>query len=42
VTVFHAWDSAGEYSVRARAKDVKDLVGDWSGVHILTVNDSLK
>ncbi len=42
VTMFHAWDSVGEYSVRARAKDEKDLVGEWSDVHLLTVVDSLK
>jgi hypothetical protein len=42
VSMSHAWDSAGEYSLRARAKDEKGLVGDWSNVHILTVKDSLR
>jgi hypothetical protein len=42
VTVLHAWDCAGEYAVRAGAKDLKDLMSDWSGPHILTVRDSLK
>ena len=37
VTMSHTWPLAGEYSVRARAKDEKDLVGEWSNVHILTV-----
>jgi len=38
----HTRDSVCEYSVRARAKDPKDLVSDWSGAHVLTVRDSLK
>jgi hypothetical protein len=42
VTMSHLWPQAGEYSVRARAKDEKELVGDWSNVHILTVQDSLR
>jgi len=37
VTMMHTWLEAGEYSVRARAKDEKELVGDWSGVHIMVV-----
>jgi hypothetical protein len=41
VTMSHVWDSAGDYSVRARAKDEKELVGDWSNVHILTIIESL-
>ncbi len=42
VRMSHAWDSVGEYSVRARAKDEKELVGDWSNVHVLTIVDSLR
>jgi hypothetical protein len=42
ITMSHLWLAAGEYSVRARAKDEKDVVGDWSGVHIMNVKDSLK
>jgi hypothetical protein len=42
VRMTHSWSVAGEFSVRARAKDVKELVSDWSGVHMLTVKDSLK
>jgi hypothetical protein len=37
VTMSHSWPSAGEYSVRARAKDEKDLVGEWSNVHTMVV-----
>jgi len=40
--MLHVWDSAGEYSVRARAEGVKDLMSDWSGAHVLTVKNSLK
>jgi hypothetical protein len=42
VRMTHSWPTAGDYSVRARAKDVKDLVSDWSGPHLLTIKDSLK
>lgn len=42
VTMSHAWPVAGEYSVRARAKDEKELVGEWSNVHLLTISDSLR
>jgi hypothetical protein len=37
----HAWDSAGQYSVRARAKDEKGLMSDWSNAHLLTFKNSL-
>jgi hypothetical protein len=37
VKMSHAWDSAGEYSVRVRARDEKELVGEWSDVHLITV-----
>jgi hypothetical protein len=42
VRMTHSWLDAGEFSVRARAKDVKELVSDWSDAHTLTVKDSLK
>jgi hypothetical protein len=42
VRVSHSWTSAGGYSVRARARDVRDLMSDWSGAHSLTVKDSLR
>jgi hypothetical protein len=42
VMMAHSWPAAGDYSVRARAKDVKELVSDWSGAHSLTVKDSLR
>ena len=42
VRMTHSWPTAGGYSVRARAKDVKELVSDWSDVHVLTVRDSVK
>jgi hypothetical protein len=38
----HSWSTAGTYPIRARAKDVKDLVSEWSAAHALTVVDSLK
>jgi len=42
VRMTHSWPVAGDYSVRARAKDEKDLVSGWSDAHTLTVRDSLK
>ena len=42
VGLVHSWTAAGDFAIRARAKDVKDLVSDWSGAHVLTVRDSLK
>ena len=42
VTMSHTWLVAGEYSVRARAKDEKELVGEWSNAHLLTISDSLR
>jgi len=42
VGLAHSWTAAGDFSIRARAKDVRDLVSDWSGAHVLTVRDSLK
>jgi hypothetical protein len=41
VSMSHAWDSAGQYSVRARAKDEKGLMSDWSNAHLLTFKNSL-
>ncbi len=38
----HSWSTAGSYPIRARAKDVKDVVSEWSAAHTLTVVDSLK
>jgi hypothetical protein len=42
VSLGHSWTAAGQFTVRARAKDQNDLISDWSGPHILTVEDSLK
>jgi hypothetical protein len=42
VGLAHAWTATGDFSIRARAKDVRNLVSDWSGAHVLTVRDSLK
>jgi len=42
VSLGHSWTAAGDFSIRARARDVTDLVSDWSGAHVLTVKDSLK
>jgi len=41
VRIAHSWTAAGDFSIRARAKDTKDLMSDWSNAHLLTVNDSL-
>ncbi len=41
VKMLHAWTTAGEYMLRARARDEKGLLSDWSNVHFLTVLDSL-
>jgi hypothetical protein len=42
VTMSHSWPTVAACSVRARARDTKDLLSDWSDVHILTVKDSLR
>jgi hypothetical protein len=42
VSLVHSWSTSGQFSVRARARDQKDLMSDWSDSHILTVKDSLK
>ena len=42
VRMTHSWTAAGGFSVRARARDVKDLMSDWSAAHDLTVRDSLR
>ena len=41
VRMTHSWSGAGDYLIRARAKDVKDLMSDWSDVHVLTIRDPL-
>ena len=41
VRMTHSWSGAGDYLIRARARDVHDLVSDWSDVHLLTIRDSL-
>jgi hypothetical protein len=42
VRMVHWWTAAGQFSIRARAMDIKGRMSDWSGSHILTVRDSLK
>ena len=42
VSMGHSWTVAGEFSIRARAKDQKELMSDWSQAHMLTVKDSLR
>jgi hypothetical protein len=42
VPMVHSWPIAGNYSVRARAKDINELISDWSNAHILTVKDSVR
>jgi hypothetical protein len=42
VSLAHSWTAAGNFSIRARARDVRDLISDWSDAHILTVLDSLR
>ncbi len=33
----HAWDEAGDFDVKVKAKDVNDIESDWSGVHTITI-----
>lgn len=40
VTVTNEWSSPGEYNVRARAKDVNDVVSKWSALIVTVVIDS--
>ena len=42
VRMTHSWTAAGNYQIRARAKDPKNLMSDWSGAHNLAVKDSLR
>jgi hypothetical protein len=42
VSLGHSWTAAGDFSIRARARDMRDLMSDWSDAHSLTVKDSLK
>jgi hypothetical protein len=42
VMMSHRWTAAGQFSIRARAMDVKGLMSDWSASHALTVRDSPK
>ena len=42
VSLGHSWTTAGQFSVRARAKDRSDLTSEWSWPHILTVTSSRK
>jgi hypothetical protein len=42
VRMNHWWTTAGQFSVSARAMDIKGKMSDWSGPHVLTVRDSLK
>jgi len=41
VTAAHKWFQSGDFSIAARAIDEKGLLSDWSGVHVLTIVDSL-
>jgi len=36
----HAWSQAGDYSVRAMARDYKGLVSDWSAGRPIVIRDS--
>jgi hypothetical protein len=40
VTDSHAWSQAGNYSIRAMAKDKKGVISDWSSQHSIRI-DSL-
>jgi hypothetical protein len=42
VTMDHSWGEVGDYYLRARARDERGLVGDWSAAHQLIVADSLR
>jgi hypothetical protein len=35
--VFHAWDSAGVYNVKVKAKDEHDAISDWSDPVVVTI-----
>ncbi len=37
VTMFHSWDSAGTYTVKAQAKDILELRSCWSCEHEITI-----
>ena len=37
VSVFHAWDSAGVYNVKVKAKDEHDAISDWSDPLVVTI-----
>jgi len=34
ITSSHTWDEQGDYTIRARAKDVYDAVGDWGYLEV--------
>jgi hypothetical protein len=34
----HAWDSPGNFSIKAKAKDVNGAESDWSASHSITIN----
>ena len=40
VNVFHAWDSAGVYSVKVKSKDEHDAISDWSDPLVVTIYDN--
>ena len=42
VRMMHWWTAAGDFSVRARAMDIKGVMSDWSAAHGLIVKDSLR
>ncbi|MFW6149157.1 MAG: hypothetical protein ACOC6D_04795, partial [Atribacterota bacterium] len=34
ITVNHTWDEKGDYTIRAKAKDTKDLESDWGTLDV--------
>ena len=39
VILGHTWSETGEYTIRAKAKDLYDIEGDWSEPLIMTINN---
>ncbi|MEO0091546.1 MAG: PKD domain-containing protein [candidate division WOR-3 bacterium] len=40
-TMSHHWSSEGTYLVKARAKDIKGAVTNWSNAHAITISNAL-
>lgn len=38
VTMSKSWSDSATYPVKARAKDIKGIISDWSGEHLITIS----